>query len=168
MTTERPSNAPNSKIEAALEKFCEARFAGQQPDPEKFYQKHRECGPELRERIEAFRIAATYLIDDGDRREPTSLHETPIDDEAVTEMTLGDLRIIREIGRGGMARVFEAEQISLGRRVALKVLSTHLSFSKEAILKFRREAEAGGRQSHPAIVTTYTVGECHGSQYIAQ
>ena len=45
-----------------------------------------------------------------------------------------------------MARVYEAEQISLNRRVALKVLPAHLSFSDDAVQKFRREAEAGGRR----------------------
>ena len=64
--------------------------------------------------------------------------------------------------------VYEAEQISLNRRVALKVLPSHLSFSKEAVLKFQREAEAGGRQSHPGIVSIYAVGEHQGVHYIAQ
>ena len=81
---------------------------------------------------------------------------------------LGDFRIIREIGSGGMAKVFEAEQMSLRRKVALKVLPQHLSFSDSAVGKFRREAEAGGRQSHPGIVAVYSVGEHEGMHYIAQ
>jgi len=64
--------------------------------------------------------------------------------------------------------VYEAEQISLKRRVALKVLPAHLSFSSEAVLKFRREAEAGGRQSHPGIVAIHGVDEEEGVHYIAQ
>jgi len=81
---------------------------------------------------------------------------------------LGDFRLIRKIGEGGMGTVFEAEQISLHRRVALKVLPTHLSFSDTAAQKFRREAEAGGRQSHPGIVAVYAIGEHKGVHYIAQ
>ena len=53
-------------------------------------------------------------------------------------------------------------------RVALKVLPAHLSFSTDSILKFRREAEAGARQSHPCIVSVFAVGEKEGTNYIAQ
>ena len=82
--------------------------------------------------------------------------------------TIGDFKIIREIGRGGMGTVYEAEQISLQRKVALKILPSHLSFSDDAVRKFHREAEAGGRQSHPGIVAIHAVGEHEGLHYIAQ
>jgi len=81
---------------------------------------------------------------------------------------VGDFKIIREIGRGGMGAVYEAEQISLKRRVALKVLPSHLSLSDKAVLKFKREAEAGGKQSHPGIVAIYNVGEYEGVHFITQ
>lgn len=100
------------------------------------------------------------------------MRETRGGDDASPEMTAGrvidDFRIVGEIGSGGMARVYEAEQISLNRRVALKVLYPHLTLSDLAIRKFRREAEAGGRQSHPGIVSVYAVGEHDGVHYIAQ
>jgi formylglycine-generating enzyme required for sulfatase activity/serine/threonine protein kinase len=67
-----------------------------------------------------------------------------------------------------MGIVYEAEQISLKRRVALKVLSTQYGLSQEAVQKFQREAEAGGRQSHPGIVSVIAVGEDEGFHYIAQ
>ena len=81
---------------------------------------------------------------------------------------LGDYRIIGEIGSGGMATVYEAEQISLKRKVALKVLPAHLSVSQKAIQKFHREAIAGGRQKHPGIVAIHAVGEHQGVHFIAQ
>ncbi|MBM3317205.1 MAG: protein kinase [Candidatus Eisenbacteria bacterium] len=81
---------------------------------------------------------------------------------------LGDYLLLSEIGRGGMGVVYEAEQISLKRRVALKVLHPHLGLSGEQILKFRREAEAGGRQHHPGIVAVHAVGEHEGLHFIAQ
>jgi len=81
---------------------------------------------------------------------------------------LGDFRILRPIGAGGMGAVYEAEQISLKRRVALKLLPPHLSLSDSAVRKFRREAEAGGRQSHPGIVAVHGVGVENGIHYIAQ
>ncbi len=85
-----------------------------------------------------------------------------------TPQVVGDFRIIREIGRGGMGTVYEAEQVSLKRKVALKLMPPHLSFSDDAVQKFRREAEAGGRQHHPYIVAVHSVGEHEGIHYIAQ
>jgi len=67
-----------------------------------------------------------------------------------------------------MATVYEAEQVSLKRRVALKILPPHLSESAKAVSRFRREAEAGGRQNHPAIVSIYAVGEHDGIHFIAE
>ena len=81
---------------------------------------------------------------------------------------LGDFCFLREIGRGGMGVVYEAQQVSLHRRVAIKVLSPYLSLSKESVEKFLREAQAGGRLSHSGIVAIYEVGEEEGLHYIAQ
>jgi len=80
----------------------------------------------------------------------------------------GDFKIIREIGRGGMGTVYEAEQISLRRMVALKILPQHLSFSGMAILKFRREALACGKITHLNVAAVYAVGEYNGIHYIAE
>lgn len=78
---------------------------------------------------------------------------------------LGDFRIIREIGRGGMGIVYEAEQESLGRHVALKVLPAATLPSPQAIARFRREAQAAARLHHTNIVPVFGVGEEHGLHY---
>jgi len=67
-----------------------------------------------------------------------------------------------------MATVFEAEQISLRRRVALKLLHPHLGLSERSVTRFRREAEACGRHSHPGIVSIYSTGEKDGLHYLAE
>ncbi len=80
---------------------------------------------------------------------------------------IGDYRIVRRIGEGGMGVVFEAEQLSLRRRVALKVLLGGTN-SPRRRARFRREAEAGGRVRHKNIVAVYAVGEHDGISFIAQ
>src|SRR4029077_15653222 len=78
---------------------------------------------------------------------------------------LGDYRIIREVGRGGMAIVYEAEQESLGRHVALKVLLGHSRLDPRQTARFHREARAVARLHHTNIVPVYGVGEHDGVHY---
>jgi serine/threonine protein kinase len=78
---------------------------------------------------------------------------------------LGDYRIVREIGRGGMGIVYEAEQVSLHRRVALKVLPAHLRLAPEQLERFQREARAAGALHHSNIVPVFGVGEDAGLHY---
>jgi hypothetical protein len=77
---------------------------------------------------------------------------------------LGDYRIVREVGRGGMGVVYEAEQISLGRHVALKILSQRLPDERER-RRFEREAKALARLHHTNIVPVFGVGEQDGLPY---
>ena len=78
---------------------------------------------------------------------------------------LGEYRIVREIGRGGMGIVYEAEQESLGRRVALKVLPPGVLENCRQVERFRREARAAARLHHTNIVPVFGVGEEGGTHY---
>ncbi|MCA8952490.1 MAG: serine/threonine protein kinase [Planctomycetes bacterium] len=80
---------------------------------------------------------------------------------------LGDYVLGRELGRGGMGVVYEAVEESLGRRVALKVLSPHLPLSARQVERFRREAAAAAKLAHPDIVRIHAVGEHDGTHFIA-
>ncbi len=80
---------------------------------------------------------------------------------------LGDFEIVREIGRGGMGVVYEARQVSLNRRVALKVLSGGLGLTPKAVQRFRREAEAAAKLQHTNIVPVYATGEENGTHFYA-
>ena len=78
---------------------------------------------------------------------------------------LGDYRILREIGRGGMGVVFEAEQESLGRRVALKVLSSLAIIDEKQVRRFEREAKSAARLHHTNIVPVFGFGHQDGHHY---
>src|SRR5262249_32644957 len=78
---------------------------------------------------------------------------------------LGEYRLVREIGRGGMGIVYEAEQGSLGRRVALKVLHADALQDPTHIERFQREARAAARLHHTNIVPVFGVGEENGTHY---
>lgn len=88
----------------------------------------------------------------------------------LTEKTLGEFRVLRRLGGGGMADVYLAEQSTLGRHVALKVMRPGLmSGSDDVMLKrFRQEAMMAAGLNHPNIVQVYTIGEEDGYHYIAQ
>ena len=77
----------------------------------------------------------------------------------LSQKTIGDFQILREIGRGGMGVVYEAIQTSLERHVALKVLSAGISKSPHQLQRFRREAESAARLHHTNIVSVFGIGE---------
>ncbi len=78
---------------------------------------------------------------------------------------MGDFRILRVIGQGGMGIVYEAEQVSLGRRVALKVLPQALRLDATRKARFEREARAAAKLHHTNIVQVFGVGEHDGLPY---
>ncbi|MCB1125923.1 MAG: protein kinase, partial [Verrucomicrobiae bacterium] len=80
---------------------------------------------------------------------------------------LGDFRLVRELGRGGMGVVYEAEQLSLGRRVALKVLPFAALLDERLLQRFKHEAHAAAQLHHTHIVPVYSVGCERGVHYYA-
>jgi WD40 repeat protein/serine/threonine protein kinase len=80
---------------------------------------------------------------------------------------LGDFRLVREVGRGGMGVVYEAEQISLGRRVAVKVLPFAAALDPRQLRRFQLEAQAAALLHHAHIVPVHAVGCDRGVHYFA-
>src|SRR3954462_15064343 len=81
--------------------------------------------------------------------------------------TLADFHVLRKIDQGGMGQVYLAEQVSLKRKVALKILRPEMAASPQALARFKAEAEAVARATHANIVQVYAFGEAEGMPYMA-
>jgi serine/threonine protein kinase len=84
----------------------------------------------------------------------------------IINQTISHYRIVRKLGRGGMGVVYEAEDIRLGRHVAIKLLSEKFSKSPAAVERFQREASTASSLNHPNICTVHDVGEHAGRHFI--
>lgn len=141
---------------------CQAAIdAGEAIDRQAILAKYPEIRDELSaclDGLEWMRRSAT----DGNKSvdEASAAAVTPL-------ATLGDFRIVRELGRGGMGVVYEAEQLSVGRKVALKVLPYAAMLDKRQIARFQNEARAAATLEHPHIVPVYFVGNERGVYYYA-
>jgi tRNA A-37 threonylcarbamoyl transferase component Bud32 len=129
---------------AVVDAYLADLRAGKSPDRAAVLASH----PELAPRLESCLAALDFI------------HRAERPDPAVPPI-LGDFRVVREIGRGAMGVVYEAEQVSLKRRVALKVLRFGGAVDAEAMERFRREAETVARLHHTNIVPIFAVA-CEG------
>ncbi|HXG08274.1 MAG TPA: protein kinase [Gemmataceae bacterium] len=154
--------AADLRVVRALEAYRAAAEAGQPLDRERFLQEHAEIAAELAECLEGFELVretAARLVAGAD--ESASAAELP------AGTTLGDFRIVREIGRGGMGVVYQADQLSLGRRVALKVLPFAAALDGRQLQRFKNEAQAAAQLHHTNIVPVFAVGSERGVHYYA-
>jgi serine/threonine-protein kinase len=98
---------------------------------------------------------------------PAAAPEGPAAGQDLTGQSVGDFRVLRRLGEGGMGQVYLAEQISLKRPVALKILKAELAANPTSRQRFKAEAEAVARATHPNIVQVYAIGEHAGLAYMA-
>jgi tetratricopeptide (TPR) repeat protein len=140
-----------------LDEYLRALEAGNPPDREALLARH----PELEEELKAALLGIDFVHVAAPRLAP--------DEHAGAQpgRSLGDYRLLRELGRGGMAVVYEAEQVSLARRVALKVLPFAAVLDPKQLQRFKNEALAAAHLRHPNIVPVYGVGCDRGVHFYA-
>jgi serine/threonine protein kinase len=147
-----------------IEELANRVQAGERVDLEAVIAAHPEHTEQLRRLLPAVEV----LADVG--RSAIAADSAPPRVEGDAEPpsgVLGDFRIIRDVGRGGMGIVYEAEQISLGRRVALKVLPFAATLDPRQLQRFQNEARAAAGLHHTNIVPVYAVGCERGVHYYA-
>jgi WD40 repeat protein/serine/threonine protein kinase/tetratricopeptide (TPR) repeat protein len=156
------SSSERNPVEELAEDFL-ARFRrGERPSLTEYTRQYPQWADEIRDLFPALVMMEDIRPDAGD---PTGAFGTAAAPEARHLEQLGDYRILREVGRGGMGVVYEAEQVSLGRHVALKVLATQALLDPRHLQRFRREAKAAARLHHTNIVPVFGVGEADGLHY---
>jgi serine/threonine protein kinase/tetratricopeptide (TPR) repeat protein len=153
-------DSAESLMTEAVDLFLEAVHRGEQPDVEQHALRFSQIADVLRTVLPALGLLGQGAV------VPTSpLGQSNCDVES--DGRLGDYRILREIGRGGMGVVYEAEQISLQRTVALKVLPFAAALDPKRLERFKTEAQSAARLHHANIVPVYAVGCERGVYYYA-
>ncbi|HVK12906.1 MAG TPA: serine/threonine-protein kinase, partial [Gemmataceae bacterium] len=139
------------------DEFLARSARGESPDPVEYAARHPEAADLI------VRVLGIMGLAPAPARwsAPASVHAGPVPD------VLGDFRIRREVGRGGMGVVYEAEQLGLGRRVALKVLPFSALSDARLVQRFRNEARAAAALDHPHVVKVHAVGEAGGTHFLA-
>ncbi|MEQ8764278.1 MAG: serine/threonine-protein kinase [Planctomycetota bacterium] len=147
------STGSNPLVEALAEQYLARRQRGELVDIEEYCEAHPDLATEIRSLFSTLEmmevLASQWSRDEGAMPPP------PPD----APSRVGGYRILRQIGRGGMGVVYEAEQESLGRRVALKVLSKGKLGGGSSARRFQQEARAAARLHHTNIIPVFEVGE---------
>ncbi|MFM1870579.1 MAG: Serine/threonine-protein kinase PrkC, partial [Planctomycetota bacterium] len=148
-------------LDALSQEFLRRRRAGEALEVEAFAAAHPEHASDLRDLLPTLLALETVK---RDRETSTGGMRRA----SVPQLTqLGDFRIVRELGRGGMGVVFEAVQESLDRRVALKVLPQASLLTERQLARFRREAHIAAQLHHSHIVPVFGSGESDGYHWYA-
>jgi serine/threonine protein kinase/WD40 repeat protein/tetratricopeptide (TPR) repeat protein len=170
-----PDNSPSGNLfDALAEEFVERHRRGEQPSLSEYADRYPELADAIRDRFPGLlgtvvcpRTDATGSFAAGLGEAAGNLPLPPAAPSRGGPSRLGDYRILREVGRGGMGVVYEAEQVSLGRHVALKVLPAHGLLNPTFLERFRREAKAAAKLHHTNIVPVFGVGEADGVHFYA-
>jgi serine/threonine protein kinase len=157
-----PSVADDDRqLTQALKEYLAALESGQRPDRQEFLGRYAGVVAELGERLDGLEFIQQVAP------QLQSVASSALSSAEPPRFPLGDFQIIRVLGRGGMGVVYEAEQLSLGRRVALKVLPFAATLDGRQLRRFKQEAQAAAHLHHQNIVPVHAVGCERGVHYYA-
>ena len=149
------------RLAEILAEWMERRAVGDIEDPASVIERHPDLADDLRARFRTLQLLE--LVGAAAAPEPDDVAV-----ESARELRqIGEYRILRELGRGGMGVVYEAEQVALDRRVALKVLFPSITRPINTIRRFKREARAAAKLNHTNILSIHALGEDQGTWYYA-
>jgi WD40 repeat protein/serine/threonine protein kinase len=153
-------NVAADPVGQLAEEFMARYRRGERPPLSEYTERH----PELAERIRQLFPMMVMMeeagsIDEGSRGTTCDASDDDTDRVLRKREQIGGYRLLREVGRGGMGVVYEAEQIALGRHVALKVLPLSVAKEGTSMERFQREAKAAARLHHSNIVPVFEVGQ---------
>jgi serine/threonine protein kinase len=160
-TTDAEDSADDPRLIRATQEYLAELEAGRRPQRTAFVARFPDLADQLTPFLDALDMVhgASPLLNSSTGRRPAA--------DSLPVEPLGDFRIEREIGRGGMGVVYEAIQMSLGRRVALKVLPFAAALDSKQLQRFQNEAQAAAQLHHTNIVPVYAVGSERGVHYYA-
>ncbi len=148
------------RLSDELDRYLQSLESGAPLDPEDVARRHPDIAFAFTNYLK--KLDAIYDI-------RTALPPSPINPDATPEsvLQLGDFRLEAEIGRGGMGIVYKAQQLSLNRQVAVKILPMAAMLDARQIARFKNEAHIAGLLRHPHIVPIYSIGYENGLHYFA-
>ncbi len=147
------------RLAKILDEYLVGLERGEPIQPAELLARH----PEMADKLRGY-LSGLALFQQAAAVPPAIL---PVLGGASNGTVLGDFRLLREIGRGGMGIVYEAEQMSLGRRVAVKLLPLSASINDKQIARFKHEAQAAAQIDHPHIVPVFAIGQENLIHYFA-
>ena len=156
MNDDSTKNAVEKDLDDLVEEFLEALRNGDCPDMDDFAGRHPEHASELKDILPLL----VSMEQAGGERKGDAEDKLPNLEEA-------GFRVLKKIGGGGMGEVYEAEQVLLGRHVAVKTLRSSSPLTAERVRQFERESVAIAKLYHPGIVQVYSAGRCGNIFYYA-
>jgi len=157
------TNSPGERdpVEVLAEEFVSRSRRSEAPSISEYVAKHPQYARQIEELFPAVAMMEELRTEEKASREAAARRAA----SGNVPKRIGDFEIIREIGRGGMGIVYEAEQQSLARRVAVKVLPKHLLLLDKHLKRFRCEAQTAAGLHHTNIVPVFGVGDQDGLHY---
>jgi eukaryotic-like serine/threonine-protein kinase len=153
------SPSEQERLAEILDQYLTSVEQGGEPNLTQLCVEHVDLAPAIRHYVQSLKILKVAVGTDNSR---TTRHR---EQSHATDKQIGDYKILREIGRGGMGVVYEAHQVSLGRRVALKLLPFAAVLDPRQIARFQNEAQAAAQLHHPNIVPVYAIGSDRGTYF---